>query len=86
MLKRQRFVNEAREINKSQIGGGKVFRQSQVKDDQRFRNHQQQNQPQLYPVMRRTSSLTMSQGQPNNMQSFASKIKANSLSDIQDNS
>ena len=39
-----------------------------------------------YPIFRRTSSLNSNNSQPKDMQSFASKIKANSLSDIQDNS
>lgn len=55
-MKRQRFVSDP--FTQSQIGGGKAFRESQVKN-------------------------AKNEWQKNNLKSFASRIKANSLSDIE---
>lgn len=72
-LKRQRFTSQAAQLRKSQVGGGKVFRESQIARA-------------IDTIKRPTGSHYPNSSHHNIMQSFASKIKANSLSDIQDNS
>lgn len=83
-LKRIRF--QAKQLRQSQIGGGKIFRQSQIDEElmlQPIKMNSEESQQSFSGGKRMTPPNAYQEKQQKNLYN---KLKANSLSDIQDNS